>query len=419
MVEASSAAALSQQDMATLLRVTRALAAPLGLPAMLATVTAAACSVLHAERASVWLLDTAAQVLVLEMATDLKGVRVAVGVGLVGACARQRRVLNVADCYADPRFNPEIDRVSGLITRCSLTLPLIDHEGTLIGVMQILNKTGGAFSVDDEALADALAAQCAVALSRVRMTEALVAAELLRKELEMASVLQRSTLPTTMPKVPGYDMHGVFLPASLTGGDSYDLALIDQGLLIVLADAAGHGIAPALSVTQMHAMLRMAFRLGADLDTAFRQVNDQLAQTLPDGRFVTAFVGLLDPASHRLRFLSGGQAPIFHFRAAHGDCVRYRATSFPMGAMPLATAQTPIEINFGRGDWLLLLSDGVYECVDPAGAQFGWERVEALISQTHLARAETFAESLLQAVQSHAGAAPQDDDITMVVVKRA
>jgi sigma-B regulation protein RsbU (phosphoserine phosphatase) len=104
-----------------------------------------------------------------------------------------------------------------------------------------------------------------------------------------------------MPVVPGYDLHGLFLPASLTGGDTDDLAPIDQGLLILLGDATGHGVAPASSVTQIHAMLRMALRLGADLETAFRQVDDQLADTLPDGPFVTAFIGLLDPATHRLR----------------------------------------------------------------------------------------------------------------------
>src|SRR5262249_1141687 len=63
-------------------------------------------------------------------------------------------------------------------------------------------------------------------------------------------------------------------------------AVLDQGLLVVLGDATGHGIGPALSVTQMHAMLRMAFRLGADLETAFLQVNNQLAATISDDRFI-------------------------------------------------------------------------------------------------------------------------------------
>jgi sigma-B regulation protein RsbU (phosphoserine phosphatase) len=114
--------------------------------------------------------------------------------------------------------------------------------------------------------------------------------------------VQMSSLPSAMPQVPGYDVFGTSVPADLTGGDTFDLSLLEKGLLVVLGDATGHGIAPALSVTQMQAMLRIAFRLGADLDTAFTQVNNQLAETMPGDRFITAFIGLLDASSHRLRF---------------------------------------------------------------------------------------------------------------------
>mgnify|MGYP006357907257 CR=1 FL=1 len=115
-------------------------------------------------------------------------------------------------------------------------------------------------------------------------------------------------------------MFGTFEPAELTGGDTFDLAALQQGLLVVLADATGHGIAPALSVTQMQAMVRMAFRMGADLETAFIQVNNQLADTLADDRFITACIGLLDASTHQLRLHSGGQGPILHFRAATRAC---------------------------------------------------------------------------------------------------
>ena len=149
-----------------------------------------------------------------------------------------------------------------------LTLPLIDHKDILVGVMQVLNKKGGIFDEDDEAVATALAAQCAVALQRVRMTGALIEGEKMRQALEMAREVQMSTLPSTMPVVPGYDVCGSFRPAELTGGDTFDLSVLDGELLVVLADATGHGIAPALSVTQMQAMLRIAFQLGANLQSA-------------------------------------------------------------------------------------------------------------------------------------------------------
>jgi len=386
---------------------------------MLMAVTDAARRVLHAERGSVWLLDPATGDLVLEVSSDLGHVRLPIGVGLVGACARDRQSINVVDCYADARFDAETDRRSGYQTRCSLTLPLIDHLGELVGVMQLLNKIGGVFTPGDQPLAEALAAQCAVALARVRMTAALLEGQRLRHELELARVVQLSTLPASMPVVPGYDMHGTFLPASLTGGDTYDLTMIRQGLLVVLGDATGHGIAPALSVTQMHAMLRMALRMGAGLETAFRQVNDQLADTLSHGRFVTAFVGLLDPTTHRLQFLSGGQGPILHFQAAHGAFVAHKATSFPMGAMPLVRSRPPVTIDFEPGDILVLLTDGIYEFEDAQGEQFGRARVEQTVFAHHRESTEALAEELLSSVRAFAGAAPQHDDITMVLLKRA
>jgi phosphoserine phosphatase len=357
--------------------------------------------------------------MVLEVASDIRQVRIPVGSGLVGACARGRRLINVPDCYADPRFDRSVDRRSGFHTRCSLTLPLVDHSGGFVGVMQVLNKANGVFDASDETLAEALAAQCAVALARVRLTEALIAGEKMRQELDLARVVQMSTLPAQLPTLAGYDMHATFLPAAQTGGDTYDLAVIDQGLLVVLGDATGHGIAPALSVTQMHAMLRMAFRLGADLETAFRQVNDQLAETLPAGRFVTAFIGLLDAAAHRVRFVSGGQGPILHFRAAQGDCATHKATSFPMGAMPLSSLRPAVAIDLAPGDVLALLTDGIFERENPSGAQFGAQRVEQILRTQRDDSAGALADHLLQAVHAFAGGTPQDDDVTMVLVKRA
>jgi phosphoserine phosphatase len=282
---------LSVADMEAILAVTSKLAAPFDLMTMLGEVVAAAKQVLGADRGSVWLHDPATDELVLEVATGIEPVRVPSGVGLVGACARNRSIINVPDCYADPRFDPGVDKASGYRTRCMLTLPLVDHKDVLrrdAGPEQ----ANGVFDADDEALATALAAQCAVALQRVRMTESLIEGEKMRQELEMAREVQMSTWPATMPRLrlrrardgqacrahrrrhlrPGSDRPGV-------------------------ADCPGRchrpRHCPALSVTQMQAMLRIAFRLGADLETAFRQVNNQLADTLADDRFITAFIGLL------------------------------------------------------------------------------------------------------------------------------
>jgi phosphoserine phosphatase RsbU/P len=411
-------ARLSIRDMEAILATTRALASPFDLHTMLEAVTDAARNVLRAERASVWLHEPATNDLYIEIASDLRQTRVPIGTGIVGICARDHKPINVPDCYADPRFNPAIDVQSGFHTRCSLTVPLLDHENALIGVMQVLNKANGTFDVADQALAEALAAQCAVALSRVRMLSKLRAADRVRHELELASKVQRRTLPSVTPELEGYAMHGVFMPAAQTGGDTYDLALVEQGLLVVLADATGHGIGPALSVTQMHAMLRMALLMGADLETAFRRVNDRLAQVLAEGNFVTAFIGLLDPSTHRLRFLSGGQAPILHVRGSDGHCTTYRATSFPMGAMPIEALRPAVELDLAPGDWVVLLSDGIFEYENAAGQVFGRERVQELLRAACHQSPAAVGDALLDAVRIHGNDTVQQDDITMVLLRR-
>lgn len=410
---------LPGRDLQAILEVTSLLATPFDLMTMLEAVVKAAKQVLHADRGSVWLLDSATNELVLEVATGIHPVRVPVGAGLVGVCARTREIINVPDCYADPRFDAAVDRASGYRTRSMLTLPLVDHQGVLVGVMQLLNKAGGVFDPSDELLATALAAQCAIALQRVRMMAALIEGEKMRRELEMAREVQMSTLPATMPALAGYDVSGRFEPADQTGGDTFDVALVDGRLLIVLADATGHGIGPALSVTQMHAMLRLALGLGTELDTVYTAVNNRLADTLPADRFITAFIGVLDPSTHRLRFHSGGQGPILKFSAAKGACERYAPTSFPLGAMPLSSPPPSKTLDMEPGDILVLLSDGIFECRNPDGDAFGERRVGEVVLAHSGQTSDQLLRALLGAARTFSSGAPQEDDMTLLLVKRA
>jgi len=374
--------------------------------------------VLHADRGSVWLYDRNMDELVLRVANEIKEVRIPAGTGIVGSCARTRQIINVPDCYADSRFDPSTDKRTGYRTRCLLTLPLVDHKGILVGVMQLLNKADGVFDAADESLGRVLAAQCAVALQRTLMMEELIEGEKLRQQLETARIVQMSTLPSSMPYLPGYEVCGVFKPADLTGGDTYDLAMLEQGLLIVLGDATGHGIGPALSVTQMQAMLRMAFRMGADLETAYMHVNNQLAERLPSDRFITAFIGLLDTKEHKLQFHSGGQGPIFVYRAQGKDFAEFKPTSFPLAAMPLERLKPSISVVLGEGDMLALVSDGIFEQRNSAGEEYGEARVKAVIARNYRQATADIVAELFAAIAAFAGD-KQDDDMTVVLVKRA
>ncbi|MEJ2274529.1 MAG: SpoIIE family protein phosphatase [Woeseiaceae bacterium] len=402
-----------------ILEVTRKLAAPFDLDTMLAEVVNASREVLNADRGTVFLYDEDNDELVVRVGTELDHIRIPADKGIVGDSAQTRELINVPDCYADPRFNREIDKQTGFRSRCMLTIPLIGYEESLVGVLQILNKNDGIFDARDEYVAEALAAQAAVVIHRAKVTEQIIASERLGQEISVARDVQMGTLPKNMPDIPGYEFGGAFMPTDQTGGDLYDfIPLGNNRLFMLMGDATGHGIGPALSATQVRAMLRVALRLQSSLDDAFIHINDQLCEDLPDDRFVTGFFGLLDANTHTVRFHSGGQGPIMHYQADMGEFDWHPATTFPLGYMPHAALDEPHAAELDPGDVLGLISDGIFEYENEAGEQFGRRGVMRVLDAHPEAGAQELVDRILDAARLHGGTAPQADDITIVLARR-
>lgn len=410
---------LDTQALWRVLDVTRQLGAPVDLETTLHTVIEAAREVLGADRGTVFLYDKKTNELFAKVATGLKEIRFPAKVGIAGECAQTRKVLNIPDVYADARFNQEVDRKTGYRTRCLLTIPLVGIDNELVGVMQLLNKTDGVFEEDDERLGTALAAQCAVALQRAKLLEDFMVKQKLERDLALAHDIQQRVLPTSMPVLSGYDLAGWSRPADETGGDIYDVVGVDDsGALLLLCDATGHGIGPALSVTQVRSMFRMAMRLKAPLDDMFVNVNDQLCDDLAENRFVTAFAGLLDTNAHKVEYHAGGQGPIIHLHAATGDADLLEASTIPMGIMPGLIAGRPDPIRLAPGDILALISDGIFEYIGPGNEQFGEQRVLEVLRAHQDKPMHELIRLLVEAVMVFACGMKQNDDMTVVLVKR-
>ncbi len=399
---------------------TRQIGAPADLNELLSQVIDAGRHLLHADRGTVFLYDKQTDELYSTVATGTQEIRFPANKGIAGETAQLRRIVNVPDCYNDERFNADVDRKTGYRTRCLLTVPLVGYDDALVGVLQLLNKTGDCpFDERDEQLAMALAAQCAVVLQRALLWEEHLIKEKLERDLALARDIQTRVLPATMPTLEGYDMAGWSDPADETGGDVYDAAGLEDGrVCILLGDATGHGIGPALSVTQVRAMVRTGLRLKASLDEVVLHINNQLVDDLPANRFVTAFIGLVDPQSHRVDYHAGGQGPLMHYHAATDEFTWLDASMFPLGIMADPPLERPAPIHLAPGDILALCSDGIYEYADNENRQFAEGGVEQVVRMNPKATAAQLIETIRAAVKGHAAGAPQLDDMTIVIVKR-
>ncbi|HEX7232405.1 MAG TPA: GAF domain-containing protein [Candidatus Binatia bacterium] len=163
--------------LAILLDVAKALANQLRLDDLLTTIIGKTAEVLDAERATLFLYDGARNELWSKTADQLEiaEIRFPVGVGIAGDVARTRTIANVADVYADPRFNRDFDRQTGFRTRSVLCMPLTGSDQQLIGVIQVLNKVNRTqFDHEDESLLAGLNAHISVALQRAQLIEAYI-----------------------------------------------------------------------------------------------------------------------------------------------------------------------------------------------------------------------------------------------------
>jgi len=189
-------------------------------------------------------------------------------------------------------------------------------------------------------------------------------------------------------------------------------------VVILLGDATGHGLAPALSVTQVRSMLRMALHLEADMSELAFHINRQLVQDLPSNRFVTAFLGLLDPSTNTIGYHAAGQAPLMIYRAATDSFEGLDASTMPLGLCDLPTMPESRDIEMAPGDILGLITDGLFEREDSSAEQFGQEGTERIVRATRDGDMAGMLEKLLQASLEWGNFEPQDDDITLVLIRR-
>ncbi|MBG81102.1 MAG: protein phosphatase [Phycisphaerae bacterium] len=381
--------------------------------------------VLEAERATVFEFDAETNELVAVLGhgpdggldDSFAGIRFPVGIGLAGTAAQDMSLINIPDAYADERFNPDIDRKTGYRTRSLLTVPMCGSDGSLVGVAQVLNKNSGVFEEQDEAIAMALCSQCAVAMRRAKLIEHRVELEKVQEDLRLAREIQQSTFPDSCPELKGYDCAGYSEPAEDTGGDTWDAVATDNGAVFLLGDATGHGIGPAISVTQVRSMLRMALLLNTDLKSMIEHLNRQLTADTPPSRFVTAWFGLLDTGAHQLNSIATGQGPLIHVHA-NGEVEIHSADAPPLGIMSDLPLDDPVEFKLEPGDLFFVASDGFAEAADSSRDLFGNDRIIDLLKANQDQPASQTLTRIMEAVNTYTDHAPADDDRTAILIRR-
>ncbi len=240
------------------------------------------------------------------------------------------------------------------------------------------------------------------------------------RELQIVSSIQRSLLPDSMPDIPGLTLAAHYDTSQRAGGDYYDFfPLADGQWGLLIADVSGHGTPAAVVMAITHCIAHLFPADRSSPGGLLEFVNRHLTSRYTDHieAFVTAFYGVYSPATRRLCYASAGHNP-----PRWWQCHQLRAVALDeVGGLPLGVeAQTRFpqaEVQLALGDCLALYTDGITEAMDAEGRQFGVDLLDAQLAASCQQTVEQRLTAILAAVDRHThGAAPVDDQTLVLAV---
>jgi sigma-B regulation protein RsbU (phosphoserine phosphatase) len=244
----------------------------------------------------------------------------------------------------------------------------------------------------------------------------------LKQEMNLAMEVQQSLLPQRAPQIEGFDIAGKSIYCDETGGDYYDfIEFPELGLMgVAVGDVAGHGIAPALLMTTVRAFLRSrVFTKPEDLADAITDVNRLLCiDTAETGNFMTLFFMLIDSGNGKVRWVRAGHEPAVVYDPSTDSFSELHGDGIALGVDETWSFEEEIRELWSDSQIVLIGTDGIWETENPQGESFGKSRLKEIIRQQKNKSSEEIVQAITEALAIHRDTAPQQDDVTMVVIKK-
>ncbi len=243
----------------------------------------------------------------------------------------------------------------------------------------------------------------------------------MESELRVAHDIQMSMVPPPSPDPDAWpcpELRAVLRPARDVGGDLYDYFVEEGGerLFVVVGDVSGKGVPAALYMALTRTLLSAEAGRHGSPDEILAAANDELCRRNDSGMFVTVFMGVLDLRDGRLSYCSGGHNPPYRVTPSGEVSPLEGPQGIVLGVFP-GSDYGLASVTLGRGDSLVLYTDGVTEAMDGEGRMFGEERLTAFLAGRRGSPPDELCGGLLDEVGRFASGADQSDDITVLALR--
>jgi phosphoserine phosphatase RsbU/P len=246
--------------------------------------------------------------------------------------------------------------------------------------------------------------------------------ERLKKEMEIAAKVQLSLLPKEEPKIPGYEIASVSIPAVEAGGDYFDFVKLSNNKMgIAIGDVSGKGVGAAIYMTLTKGILQAHAEEDASPRNVLGKVNRLLYKTIEKNSFVSMFYAILDVNNNKILYSRAGHNPGILCSQTNGETKLLLGKGMALGLEEGSIFTSTLheeEIEIKQGDVFVLYTDGFTEAMNFENELYGEERLINLIKNNRNLSSHDLLSLVLKDVEDFVKDYAQHDDMTMLIVKR-
>jgi phosphoserine phosphatase RsbU/P len=327
-------------------------------------------------------------------------------------------------CLTDVSQAPELARLPDTAHRVvsAMISPLLYGKQNM-GVLALANgATGVPFSQGDFVVFKSIAEQSAFALYNAIIYSEASEKKRLDHDLEIARDIQRVLLPAEAPSVNGFEISGINLSARQVGGDYFDYIKVDDERLgVAIADVSGKGVPASLVMAICRSVLRAEAAHNPSPANVLQKVNRQLYPDIKEDMFISMAYLILDHAHNGVTLARAGHDAPFLYKHAAGTVTPLKPPGMVVG-IDSGSVFDRLTVDFAvpleRDDCLLLYTDGITEALDSNGDEFGVERTAQAVRASAMNGAQAVITRLIDDLRSFVGSYPQNDDITLIAIRK-
>jgi len=298
----------------------------------------------------------------------------------------------------------------------TLDATISTRQGELLGVLYMDSHVpSSAFTDLDREVLRTLAREAATVIENARLFAASRAKARLDHEIEIASQIQHTLLPKSLPNLPDVAVAGSTLSCHSVGGDCFDVIELGGGRHgFFVGDVSGKGISAALLATLLQGVFFTTAAMDISLPGVFSRVNLYLCERSGEDRYATVFYGVLDKMG-RFEYVNAGHVPPL-LRRKSGALEGLGSANFPVGMFAEAEYQSA-RVQLETGDYLVIYTDGVSEAANPQNEMFEEGRLRKIMENFKGDSVQQLGDAIREGMKEFTEGAAQSDDITILVVQ--